>query len=225
MGYVRLANAGQFEDDIAADFLRRGPPLDIPEVEVAPEMLHRYTGSYEMAPGQSIVVRMEPEGWLTLQVPGNVRFRMHAASDTSFFLKRTPWQFWFRRDADGQVVGVVADLEGAERRARQVSDDGPPPRVVAGNATPEARDVALAVEDMAAYVGAYIVELSARTLELQVYIEDGRLMAHPEGQGVSALLYQGDHTFVPQAQRRFARAPCPRAASTAKRRPGRSNVP
>lgn len=200
VGYVRLANAGRFGDDIAADFLRRGPPLDIPEMGVGPEVLRRYVGSYEMAPGQNMVVRMEPEGWLTMQAPGNVRFRMYAASDTSFFLKRTPWQFWFTRDGTGEVTGVLADLEGNERRGRKVSDDGPPPAVVAGNAPPEPRGASLAIEEMAPYVGTYVVDLGSRTLELEVYIEDGRLMAHPEGQGVSPLLHQGEHAFVPHAE-------------------------
>lgn len=59
----------------------------------------------------------------------------------------------------------------------------------------------LAVEEMEVYVGTYVLELGARTLELQVYIEDGRLMAHPEGQSVSLLEFQGHHTFVPAAER------------------------
>ncbi|NIQ54181.1 MAG: hypothetical protein GWN71_12555, partial [Gammaproteobacteria bacterium] len=108
---------------------------------------------------------MEDEGWLTMQAPGNVRFRMHAESDTSFFLKRTPWRFWFTRDEAGAVVGMVADLEGSERSGPKVSDDGPPPRVVAGNARPEAEDLPMTAEEMAPYEGTFVLEAGPRTLE------------------------------------------------------------
>ena len=35
VGFVRLTNSKQFHDDFGMDFLRRGPPPAIPEVEVA----------------------------------------------------------------------------------------------------------------------------------------------------------------------------------------------
>ncbi len=200
VGFVRLANTTDFDDDIALDFLRRGPPLPIPEVEVPAEVLETYVGEYETAPRRSMVVRLESEGWLTMQAPGNVRFRMYADSDSSFFLKRTPWRFTFTKDETGEVVGLVADLEGTERRARKVGDAGPPPAVVAGNA---ALDLPLTEEEMAPYVGTYTVEVEGRTVELRVFVEDGQIKGQPGGDSPSRLLYQGEHAFIPEVNLGF----------------------
>ena len=116
VGVVMLTNTTQFPDDVAQDFLRRGPPLAIPEVKVAKEVLEAYVGDYEVAPGRIFSVKLEPEGWLTIRVPNNVRFRMYAQSDNAFFVKRAPWRFTFNKDAATKSVELVGDLDGTERR-------------------------------------------------------------------------------------------------------------
>ena len=45
VGVVMLTNTTQFADDVAQDFLRRGPPLAIPEVKVASKVLETYVGA------------------------------------------------------------------------------------------------------------------------------------------------------------------------------------
>lgn len=135
VGVVMLTNTGDFDDDVGADFLRRGPPLAIPEVDVDPEILQTYVGQYEIAPDSHLVIRMEDDEKMTLQAPRNVRFRLYAESDTKFFVKRTPWRVTFTTDATGNVDGVMGDFEGDEWTGRKVSDETPPPAVVAGNAT------------------------------------------------------------------------------------------
>ena len=120
VGVVMLTNTTQFPDDVAQDFLRRGPPLAVPEVKVASEVLETYVGDYEVAPGRIMSVRLEPEGWLRIRVPNNVRFRMYAQSDNAFFVKRAPWRFTFQKDAAGKGVEPVGDLDGTERRGRKV---------------------------------------------------------------------------------------------------------
>jgi hypothetical protein len=119
VGIVMLTNTTQFPDDVAQDFLRRGPPLAIPEVKVGKEILESYVGDYEVPPGRTFAVRLEPEGWLTIQVPANVRFRMYSASETAFFVKRAPWRFTFNKDSAGKTVELVGDLDGTERRGRR----------------------------------------------------------------------------------------------------------
>jgi len=120
VGFVRLTNTSEFPDDIGMDFLRRGPPLAIAEVEVPRETLETYVGTYEMAPGQFMAVGLGEDGTLTVKAGGNVRFRMYAESDSAFFLKRTPWRFTFTRNEAGEVTGVSADLEGNRRTGRKV---------------------------------------------------------------------------------------------------------
>lgn len=197
VGFVLLTNTNGFGDDIDLDFLRRGPPLGISEIAVPPEVLQTYAGAYEMPSGETLFVRLEDEGYLTLQIPQNVRFRMHAESDTRFYLRRTPWRIDFTHDDAGQVAGIVVDMEGTERRGRKVSVEMLPSAVVAGNA---ALDRPLAVEDMDRYAGAYTLRSGERSMSLRVFVDDDRLMGQPEGQRPSVLLYQGDHEFVPAAE-------------------------
>ena len=120
VGFVMLTNTTPFRDDIGMDFLRRGPPLAIPEVTLTRAELQRYVGTYEVAAGREMTVRMETDGTLTIQVPGNVRFRMFAESDGKFFVKRTPWRFVFTRNPAGEVTGLEADMEGTKRAATKI---------------------------------------------------------------------------------------------------------
>jgi hypothetical protein len=129
-----LTNTTQFQDDIGPDFLRRGPPLDLPVVSVDRKTLESYVGTYEVEPGRNFAVRLENDGTLTFQVPNNVRFRMYAHSESGFFIKRAPWRVTFTKDDAGKVIGLVGDLEGTERRATKVSSDTPSSRTIAGNA-------------------------------------------------------------------------------------------
>lgn len=137
-GFVMLANQTAFGDDFGMDFLRRGAPLALPEIELSRRALARYVGAYRMPSGNAMHVRLEPEGWLTIQAPRNVRFRMYADSDTSFFLKRAPWRIAFTRDANGAVTGMSLNLDGQMQRAERTDDASPDPRAVAGNAPPAA---------------------------------------------------------------------------------------
>jgi serine-type D-Ala-D-Ala carboxypeptidase/endopeptidase len=201
VGFVLLANQGQFGDDVGSDFLRRGLPLAIPEVAVARTVLERYVGEYEMAPGRNFVIRLEKDGWLTLQAPGNVRFRLYAESDTKFFTKRAPWRVTFTKAIVGEeITGFVADLEGTERNGRKISSDGPPPRVVAGNAIPEQP---ITAADIARYEGTYTLETIGKSLDIRIFGENGELKAQPAGQSVSRLLPVGRHQFVLAADSRI----------------------
>jgi CubicO group peptidase (beta-lactamase class C family) len=120
VGFVMLTNTTAFRDDIGMDFLRRGLPLAIPEVKLTRAQLQPYVGTYEVAAGREMVVRMEPDGTLTIQVPNNVRFRMYAEADGKFFVKRTPWRFVFTKNAAGEVTGLDADMEGTRRVATKI---------------------------------------------------------------------------------------------------------
>lgn len=55
--------------------------------------------------------------------------------------------------------------------------------------------------DVSQYEGTYTLRAGTATLDARIYQEGGRLMAQAEGQGVSALLPQGDHAFVFEVNR------------------------
>ena len=192
-GFVMLANSGGFEDDIGADFLLRGAPLAIREVPVDRNVLARYVGEYEMQPGRSAFVRLEEDGTMTLRVPSNVRFRMYAESDSTFFVKRAPWRVRFTKDASGAVTGMTVDMNGTVRNTRRVSDRAPTRR----EEVSAVRDLPLTAEEMARYEGTYTLAAGGRTLDLRVFVQNGRLMAQATGQQAFPVRNQGDHVFIP----------------------------
>jgi D-alanyl-D-alanine-carboxypeptidase/D-alanyl-D-alanine-endopeptidase len=120
VGFVMLTNTGGLTDNIGLDFLRRGPPLDHPEVTLARGALERFAGTYEAEPGRQLIVRMEPTGRLSIQLTGSVRSAVYARSDTTFFTKRAPWQFRFTTDAAGAVTGLNGEIEGKTQTYRKI---------------------------------------------------------------------------------------------------------
>jgi D-alanyl-D-alanine-carboxypeptidase/D-alanyl-D-alanine-endopeptidase len=194
VGVVLLTNAAEFDDDLGVDLLRRGAGPARREVAVSRDVLRRYAGVYKVDGGPSLVVRLEDEGHLTMQMPRNVRFRMYAESDSTFFLKRTPWGLRFTQGTDGQVTGVVVDMEGTQRTARRVDESAPPPPIVAENAS---LDLPLTPEEMALYEGTYMLQSGERTEEMTIVVRDGQLISQPAGQSGRRLLYQGNHRFRP----------------------------
>lgn len=194
-GVVMLTNTGRFEDDLARDFLVRGAPLALPVVNVARDVLARYPGTYEAAPGRPMVVRLEDDGTMTIRVGGNVRFRMYPDSDSTFYLKRAPWRVRFTRDASGGVGGLVLSINGTEQTASRVSGNTP--------AAPQVLDQPLTAAQMASYEGTYALQADGRTLEVRVFVQDGRLMVQPGGQSTTRLRAQGDHAFIPEADARI----------------------
>ena len=191
-GVVMLTNTGGFEDDVAMDFMTRGAPLSLPEVQVAREVMARYAGEYDVGAGRPVFVRAEQDGTMTLRVGGNVRFRMYADSDSTFFVKRAPWRVRFTRDAGGAVTGMVLNMEGQERTGRRVSDRAPTPAQERA-AIP---DLPLTAAEMARYEGSYTLRMGERSLPVRIFAQDGKLMSQAAGQGAFRLLSQGDHVFL-----------------------------
>lgn len=191
-GVVMLTNTGGFEDDIASDFMMRGAPLALREVQVARGVLARYAGEYDMGQGRPAYVRLEDDGTMTLRVGGNVRFRMYADSDSSFFIKRAPWRVRFTSDAAGAVTGMTLDVEGQERTGRRASDRAPTP----AQERASIRDLPLTAEQMAVYEGAYTLRMGERSLPIRIAAGQGKLTAQAAGQGAFGLRYQGDHVFI-----------------------------
>ena len=188
-GAVMLTNTNGFDDDFALDFLLRGAPLDRPAVDVPGDVLASYVGEYRVSDERNAVVRREEDGTMTFRMPPNVRFRMYADSDTSFHLKRTPWRISFARDASGRVTGMALDMNDTVRTLPKVSDQAPRPGDVA--------DLPLTPSEREAYVGTYLLRLGERTMEIRVFVQDGRLMSQAQGQESFALRSQGGHVFIP----------------------------
>ena len=192
-GFVMLTNTGDFDDDLAVDFMTRGAPLDLPEARVAREVLARYAGEYEPAPGRRAFVRLEDDGTMTLRVGQNVRFRMYPDSDSTFYLKRAPWRVRFHRDASGAVTGFALNMGGEEQTARRISDRA----LTRAEESASIPDLPLTAQEMAVYEGTYVLRMGERSMNLRVFAQDGRLNAQADGQDAFLIRHQGGHVFIP----------------------------
>lgn len=88
-------------------------PVARKEITLAPELLGRYTGEYEIMPGFSIVITAEA-GHLIGQATGQPKLELFAESETDFFLKVVDAQMIFDLDASGKTTGLTL-LQGGQK--------------------------------------------------------------------------------------------------------------
>jgi hypothetical protein len=103
----------------------------IQEFQVTPGALASFVGEYTDPSGSSLHVRLENEGYLTIQSPRRARIRVYAESDTSFTLDRGSVRMIFEKGEDDEVLGVRMEPSRSGEIARKVRDDSPTPRAVA----------------------------------------------------------------------------------------------
>jgi CubicO group peptidase (beta-lactamase class C family) len=123
-GVVLLTNSAIDVDDIGFHLLDRRLPLAKPpvarhEVAVDPKMLARYVGDYQIAPGLALTVALESES-LTIQATDKPKVRLHAESETDFFIRAVDNQVSFVTDETGQVSGLVLRQPGRDIDAPKV---------------------------------------------------------------------------------------------------------
>lgn len=114
VGYVLLTNSRLFSDPTTNELLLLGPPLDFPEVSVASERLSSLAGVYRIGDDERLYLRHEPEGYLTAQFNGRTRAKLHARSDTSFFMKSAPVALTVVREPDRPVSRLIVERRGLE---------------------------------------------------------------------------------------------------------------
>jgi CubicO group peptidase (beta-lactamase class C family) len=103
-GAVVLCNTSFPLDDLGLHLVEAKWPagkLEAPAartaVSLAPEVLARYVGVYELAPQFSIAITVE-DGHLSAQATGQPRFELYAESEKEFFLKVVDAQISFTGD-------------------------------------------------------------------------------------------------------------------------------
>lgn len=188
---VLLANSGSWNDNLATDLIAPVPAARPAIAEVERTVLDRYPGLYESAAGLPLHIDLDAEGFLTGQVPNQIRFRLRATSDSTFYAERVPFTIGFRTDESG-VTGLALGVSGRINEFRRVSDETLPSDVIAGNHAPPIEPDALP-----RYLGTYLVQAGDRSVEVRVWSEDGRLMGDAGGMLVSRLVPRGEHEFAP----------------------------
>ena len=120
-----LSNAGgKTPDDIALHMLEPSIPIKAvvrPQVAISvdPQTLAPYVGSYRLAPGFDVAVRLR-EGRLFAQATGQNEFELFAKSATAFFARVTELEVVFGEVKDGRAVSFALTQAGRTRTAPRI---------------------------------------------------------------------------------------------------------
>lgn len=119
-GVVVMTNSGnEGADDVGFHILNSRIPLvpkPVPQkqrtaIDVRPEILARYVGKYQLAPGFILEITVKDNA-LYGQATNQPMLRLWAESETSFFLKEVDAQVEFIRDAQGNTTSLVLHQNG-----------------------------------------------------------------------------------------------------------------
>jgi serine-type D-Ala-D-Ala carboxypeptidase/endopeptidase len=123
-GVVVLSNTstGAGVDDIGRHLLEPlSPLLPAPraEITVAPEVLERYVGRYELPSGLVIAITREGSQ-LYGQATNQPKLALFAEKENAFFLKDFDAQFTFETDAAGRTTGLVLHQAGRQTPGKRI---------------------------------------------------------------------------------------------------------
>jgi CubicO group peptidase (beta-lactamase class C family) len=140
------------------------------EITLPMATLERFVGTYEVAPGVSMWIRLQGDH-LTTQLGGQPQFPIFAESATTFFLKAVDAQLEFVTGADGAVTAAILHQNGRDLNAARTS------ATVVG--PPEHKEITVPVNTLSKYTGTYQM---APNVELSVTLDGTQLMAQLTGQ-------------------------------------------
>ena len=153
------------------------------EITLPVATLSKYVGTYELAPGVNMLMRLVGDH-LTTQLPGQAQIPVFPESETKFFLKVVDAQVEFFTDPSGTVTHAVMYQNGRERKVQRVSGTVAEP-------TPH-KETALPASTLARYVGKYQMPSNA---ELSVTLEGTQLMAQLSGQPAFPIFAESETLF------------------------------
>jgi len=189
-----LANlAGNAPEQIAANLgdLAHGGTVTLAterkEITLPVSTLSKYVGTYELAPGVSMMMRLVGDH-LTTQLTGQRQFPVFAESERKFFLKAVDAQVEFFLDSTGAVTHAVMYQNGRERRVPRTSAT-----VVEA---PQRKETTLPAETLARYVGTYQMPSNA---ELAITLQGNQLMAQLTGQPALPIFPESETLFFYKA--------------------------
>ena len=185
-----LANLnGQAPDQIArnlGDLVHGGTvqtTAERKEIALPVATLSKYVGTYELAPGVNMMIRLVGDH-LTTQLTGQQQIPMFAESETKFFLKVVDAQVEFFTDASGTVTHAVMYQNGRERKVQRTSGTVAEP--------PQHKETVLPASTLARYVGTYQMPGNA---ELSVTLDGSQLKARLTGQPAFPIFAESETLF------------------------------
>ena len=91
------------------------------ELNLAPDMLQRYVGAYELTP--TFIVKVTREGnRLYAQASGQQRFEIFASAEKEFFYKVVDAKISFSADEKGSVTGLTLHQSSRDQQAPRITD-------------------------------------------------------------------------------------------------------
>lgn len=180
------------------------PPKERKEIQLAPAMLERYVGRYEIAP-QFILTVTREGGRLFTQATGQQKVEVFSESERDFFLKVTDAQITFNLDASGPAASLVLHQAGRDVPGKRLEGEAPPPK--------QHHEIALDPAVLDRYVGRYQL---APNFVIAITREDDHLVLQATGQGKNEMFAEAlaefflkavdaQVTFVPDGTGRVTR--------------------
>lgn len=93
-------------------------PVAGQEIKVPADILRKYLGVYELAPGFTLEFSLDGDRFFT-QATGQDKFEVYAKSETSFFLKVVDAKIDFKMDTEGTVTGLTL-TQGRKMEAKKI---------------------------------------------------------------------------------------------------------
>ena len=84
-------------------------PQQRKEITVPEAILKTYVGEYAVVPEEVLTISFE-NGSLWGQPTGSAKRQMFAESETKFFLKSSPTEVTFQKDANGNVTALILKM-------------------------------------------------------------------------------------------------------------------
>ena len=156
---------------------------ELKEIKVSHEILAKYVGYYELAPGIFITMSLNGDRFFT-QLTGQPKFEVFAETEKDFFLRVVDAQLTFEMDGQGKVTDLVLHQNGHDQRAKR-SEAGPLP-------SKEHKEVTIDPKILDNYVGGY--ELAPNFI-LTVTREGDHLFTQATGQEKVEVFPESDHDF------------------------------
>src|SRR5262245_17181090 len=94
------------------------PRVERKTIELGPEILRRYVGSYRLDAGPDVAIELDG-GRLFAQAEGTPRYELRATTETEFYLPELDADLEFDVDAAGRAMGFTARLPTATLTAKR----------------------------------------------------------------------------------------------------------
>jgi hypothetical protein len=100
-----MIDAQTIATNLAAIVFDKSYRIPLVAASVSSRILEQYVGAYEMSATETVTVTLEA-GKLFAPGTGQGKSRIYPLSETRFFLKNSPVEITFEKDAAGRVVTI-----------------------------------------------------------------------------------------------------------------------